>query len=231
MFSKQIFKEMCKMTAEGKAYYRPILCKGPLNKVDIFFVGTNPATPIYPKDMDLDTYIELLLDYEKFIEYYKKSRIRSDKGKFSRTRIGMNSFIEWLSSNTDASIAETEVVPYPTENLKQLKKEPTYIIDRGKEIFYQLVMEFTPKLIIIHGKDTVEHFIDIFSERGIIPADIVDTDETIDNLEMKLPLLKLPYPNGKFAIVMACRHFMYYGSKGESFKQFRENILSLLKNY
>jgi hypothetical protein len=141
----------------------------------------------------------------------------------------MNSFIEWLSNNTDAAIAETEVIPYPTENLKQLRKEPKCIINRGKEMFYQLVMELTPRLIILHGKDTVEHFIDTFSERGIIPANIVDTNETIDNLEMKLPLLKLPYSNGKFAIVMACRHFMYYGSKGESFKQFRQNLLKIIK--
>jgi hypothetical protein len=38
-----------------------MLCNGDLDKVEIFFVGTNPATPIFPEDMDLDSYVNLLL--------------------------------------------------------------------------------------------------------------------------------------------------------------------------
>jgi hypothetical protein len=39
MLSKQDIKKMCEAPADNKAYYRPIICKGELSKVDIFFCG------------------------------------------------------------------------------------------------------------------------------------------------------------------------------------------------
>ncbi|RYD02489.1 hypothetical protein N752_24480 [Desulforamulus aquiferis] len=168
MSLRQKLKELCKSPSPDKAYYRPLICKGELSNVDIFFVGTNPATPIYPKQMNLDTYVDLLMNYDKFIGYYKVSRIKDSKDEISRTRQGMFSFLNWLSSHTIASIAETEVIPYPTQSLKLLKKEPSYIIQRGKEIFCELVMEFSPRLLILHGKKTVEHAVEIFIQKGLI---------------------------------------------------------------
>lgn len=221
---------MCGAPSDNKAYYRPIICKGELSKVDIFFVGTNPATPIYPKDMDLDTYVDLLMDYEKFIEFYKTNRVKNGKQEISRTRIGMNSFLQWLSNNTSAAIAETEVIPYPTENIKLLRKEPAQIIERGKEMFYELLMEFKPRLIIFHGKETVEYAADILTEKGILSTKSINLDQSIEEIEKQLPLCNFKYDNGKTANIMACRHFMYYGAKGESFKPFRENVLKILKD-
>ena len=230
MLSLQDINRMCEAPANNKAYYRPIICKGELSKVDIFFVGTNPATPIYPKDMDLDTYVDLLMNYEKFIEFYKMSRVKNGKKEISRTRTGMNSFLNWLSSNTNAAIAETEVVPYPTENLKLLRKEPAHIIERGKEMFYKLLMEFRPRLIILHGKETVEYAANILTEKGILSPESIKLDQPIEEIEKQLPLCDFRYDNGKTTNIMACRHFMYYGAKGESFKPFRENVLRMLKD-
>jgi hypothetical protein len=221
---------MCESPAVNKAYYRPIICKGELSKVDIFFVGTNPATPIYPKDMDLDTYVDLLMNYEKFIEFYKISRVKNGKQEISRTRTGMISFLNWLSSNTNTAIAETEVVPYPTENIKLLRKEPANIIERGKVMFYKLLMEFKPQLIIFHGKETVEYATEILTEKGILSLKSINLDQSIEEIEKQLPLCNFRYDNGKTANIMACRHFMYYGAKGESFKPFRENVLKILKD-
>lgn len=230
ILSKQKIKRMCEAPAYDKAYYRPIICKGELSKVDIFFVGTNPATPIYPKDMDLDTYVNLLMDYERFIEFYKMNRVKNGKKEISRTRTGMISFLNWLSSNTNAAIAETEVVPYPTENLKLLRQEPAHIIERGKEMFYELLIEFKPRLIILHGKETVEYAADILIRKGVISSQILNLGQPIEKMERLLPLYSFKYPNEKEAIVMACRHFMYYGEKGESFRPFRENVLRVLKD-
>lgn len=228
MLSIQDIKRMCEAPAENKAYYRPIICKGELSKVDIFFVGTNPATPIYPKDMDLDTYFDLLMNYERFIEFYNMSRVKSSKQEISRTRTGMNSFLNWLVTNTSVAIAETEVVPYPTENIKLLRKEPAYIIEKGKEMFYELLMEFKPRLIILHGKETVEYAADILHRKGILSKESIDLDQHIEEMERQLPICNFIYPSGKTANIMACRHFMYYGTTGESFKPFRENVLNAL---
>lgn len=220
---------MCKQPQEGKAYYRPLICNGKLSNVGIFLVGTNPATPIFPEELDIDSYIDLLLDYDKFINYYKLKRLAQNKTAFSRTRIGMNSFMRWLANHTEWSIAETEVVPYPTPKLKDLKKEPDYIRQKGMEMFYSLVYEFTPKIIILHGKKTVEWAFSILSEKGLINIVEVNLDESIDEMESRTSLYKFRYPNGKPCIILACRHLMYYGTSGSSYTGFKNNVLAALK--
>lgn len=231
MITIEELKELCTPKDNNKAYYRPLICNGNLNKSYIFFVGTNPATPIYPRDLSLDSYVNLLLNYDKFISFYKEHRVSQGKTEFSRTRIGMNSFLQWLSQNTDSPIVETEVIPYPTDKLKALWKEPPYIIEEGKNIFIGLVLRFTPRLIILHGKETVEQAFDTFHRNGILLDKRVNLEQPIEILEKQMPICTLTYPNGKRGIVMACRHFMYYGSKGDSFKDFRSNLLSLLEKH
>ncbi|GAB6155997.1 hypothetical protein JCM17380_47490 [Desulfosporosinus burensis] len=223
-------KQMSFAPELGKAYYRPFICKGDLSKVDIFFVGINPATPIFPKDMEIDKYVDLLLNYQDFMDFYKASRISQDKDEVSRTRIGMNSFFSWLSNYTDASILETDVIPYPTANLKALKKEPKFVIEKGKDIFCSLVTEFKPSLIILHGKKTVDQAIDNFVSRGLISPNTIDIEQSIEEMEQHAPLLEFNYSNGKTGVIMACRHFMYYGSKGVSFEPFRQKVLGIIKS-
>ena len=126
----------------------------------------------------------------------------------------MNSFFSWLSNYTDASILETDAIPYPTTNLKELKKEPKFVIEKGKDIFYSLVTEFKPRLIILHGKKTVEHVIDIFVSRGLISPNTINIEQSIEEIEQQAPLIQFKYSNGKTGVIMACRLFMYYGNIG-----------------
>ena len=165
---------------EGKAYYRPFICNRDLSKADIFFVGINPATPIFPGQMGLDEYVNLLLNYDMFMKHYKTSRLSQDKDEISRTRIGMNSFFNWLSHYTDSSIVETDVISYPTSKLKELKKEPRFIVERGKEIFYSLVTTFEPSLIILHGKKTVEHVNEVFVRERLIGDHDINLEQSIE---------------------------------------------------
>ncbi len=228
MVSFDSLKKMCLEPEYGKAYYRPFICNGDLSKADIFFVGINPATPIFPKDMEIDEYVNLLLDYNKFIDHYKASRISQDKDEVSRTRKGMNSFFSWLSKYTDSAVLETDVIPYPTAKLKELKKEPQFVIEKGKDIFYSLVSEFKPSLIILYGKKTVEHVAKTYIEKGLITSNVIDVERSIEEMEKEIPLVKIDYPDGKVGVIMACRHFMYYGNKGDSFEPFRQNVQEVL---
>ncbi|KJS20072.1 MAG: hypothetical protein VR72_16070 [Clostridiaceae bacterium BRH_c20a] len=231
MFSNDVLKQMCIPPATGKSYYRPFICNGDLSKVDIFFVGINPATPISPIEIDIDSYVSLLLNYDEFIRFYKEYRISQDKDQISRTRMGMNSFLSWLANHTDLAVIETDAIPYPTANVKELKREPKHVIDKGKEIFYQLVTEFQPKLLILHGKKTVEHVAYILTHGKVIPPGQVDLEQSIEQMELKSPIIEFNYPNGKKGYIMACRHFMYYGSTGDSFEEFRKRILSIVKGF
>jgi len=229
MITLDELRELSKAPEKDKAYYRPLICNGDLNKADIFFVGTNPATPIYEKDLDLNLYLELLLNYDKFIDFYKELRIKQGKSEFSRTRIGMNSFLNWLVQHTDSTIIETEAIPYPTDKLKTLWKEPDKIIQKGKDIFVELVLRFSPKLVILHGKETVDQVVDSLVKREIEVDGLDNLNISIEEMEKQAPLFTITYPNGKRGVVVACRHFMYYGNKGDSFSGFRENVLKLIE--
>jgi hypothetical protein len=164
------------------------------------------------------------------MSFYKNSRLETGKDEVSRTRIGMMSFIEYLKKYTNSSIIETDVIPYPTENIKMLKREPKDIIERGKEIFYELVMEFQPRLIIFHGKKAVEHAYDIFTRKGLVSTDSMDMGKSIEDMERQEGVCSFSYPDGKACTIMACRHFMYYGNNGQSFEGFRKNVLNIVKD-
>lgn len=99
IISKEKLKAWCIPILNNKAYYRPFICEGDLSKADIFLVGINPATLIYSEEMDVNTQ---LLDYNRFIGFYKKSRL--EKGKDEISMIGQKSYIDYLKGYTCLSI-------------------------------------------------------------------------------------------------------------------------------
>jgi hypothetical protein len=122
MVSIDWLKQICLPPGAGKAFYRPFICNGDISKSDIFFVGTNPATPIFPNDMEIGDYVKLLLSYDDFLRYYKVNRANMGKEEVSRTRMGMNSFLSWLSQYTESSVIETEAIPISNRKTKAAKK-------------------------------------------------------------------------------------------------------------
>ena len=222
-------KAMVKPLEEGKAYYRPFVCSGDLSKADIFLVGINPATPIYPEDIDIDSYVDLLLDYNKFMDFYRKKRLDSSKSEISRTRLGMNSFISWLNHYTRSTILETDVIPYPTPSLKELKRESESIKEQGKDIFVNLIQELKPGLIILHGKRAVEYANETFIKYKMNLLRPINLNISIEQMESEPILTEINYGNKK-GIIMACRHFMYYGNNGETFSMFKDHVLNALEN-
>ena len=103
MIIKEKVRTWCVPTQDNKAYYRPFICSGDLSKAYIFLAGINPATQIYPEEMDVDSYVDMLLDYSRFMEFYKSSRLKKGKDEISRTRTGMISFIDYLKKHTRSS--------------------------------------------------------------------------------------------------------------------------------
>lgn len=229
-FWREKLFEILSFSQESKAYYRPLVCNGKIEEIDIFLVGINPATPIYPHDIDLIEYVDLLLNHDKYLEYYSTLRLYQGKTKMSRTRIGMNSMVGLLKQHTNASIAETNVISYPTTSLEELKKEPLEIINHGKNIFYQLLSLIQPKLLIFHSKEALRIALEIMSNKGLIQDEHrMITEIAIKELESKAPVLEFTYENGKKGYILACRHLMYYGEKGNSFKEFTENVINIMK--
>ena len=85
MIDPSTLREMCTPPRPGMPYFRPLVCKGELSDVDVFLVGTKPATQIRPRDMSLEKYAESLLDYGKFRQCYECIRLRQGKESVSPT--------------------------------------------------------------------------------------------------------------------------------------------------
>lgn len=229
-------KGMCTPPGPGKAYYRPLLCKshnGNIDKLPIFIVGINPATPIYPKQInDIQEYVDLIMDYEAFTEYYQATRKEAGKKPESKTRTAINQFVEWLFSMTQVSIAETNIVPYPTESLALLNKEPKEVFNGGTAIFYKLMMHYQPRVMILHGKTTAQMLTNLLIDNKLITNTkgneffntVVKMDYSADS-----KLAEFIYPDGQACSIIAYRHFMSYGLKGPKSQLFMNRVEGLIK--
>ena len=106
---------------EEYPYLRPYISKRNPYDSKVFLVGINPATPITPMQLNIDEYIGLLKNYEEFMEFYSKSRESQNKSKISRTRMGINSLVNWIEQEFNTGVIETDIFTYPTKNIKELK--------------------------------------------------------------------------------------------------------------
>ena len=106
---------------EEYSYLRPYISKRNPYDSKVFLVGINPATPITPIQLNIDEYIGLLKNYEEFMEFYSKSRESQNKSKISRTRMGINSLVNWIEQEFNTGVIETDIFTYPTKNIKELK--------------------------------------------------------------------------------------------------------------
>jgi hypothetical protein len=70
MLSWSDLRELCVQSYSGLTYYRPFLCKRYQSEENqnLWIVGGNPVTPITVSDMGLDEYVNLLRDYDGFME-------------------------------------------------------------------------------------------------------------------------------------------------------------------
>jgi hypothetical protein len=218
-------KELVKPFEKDQPYYRPFVCNGDQTNLDIFIVGINPATPIYEKDIKIDEYVKLLMRYDDFYEEYQKIREEAGKTKISRTRIGTVSFVNELKRRTGKTIMETNVIPFPTATIKLLKEIPDHVIKHAQEIFYRVLTEYTPKVIIVHSKMSLKYLVNTLDENKLIHLDEIDWQQAIVAIENKAPFIEFTYPDGKKGAIFACRHFMYYGKNGKSFEEFREKLI------
>ncbi|WP_087960412.1 hypothetical protein [Geobacillus thermodenitrificans] len=208
-------------------YLRPFISEGDPKKCKIFLVGINPATPILPTELDKTTYIELIQDYEKFLSYYRNYRKSKFKTEISRTRYGIESFKKWLKQYTSAQILETDVYTYPTESLVELDKINPDILVISKEIFVNVLKECRPELVIIYGKRAADTFFDL-AQINKFQLFIYDTNSNkIQQMEQTVPFAKINI-FGKEAYIAVCRHFMYYGKTGESYKNFKDKLKNLV---
>ena len=219
-------KSWCSPLLPQAPYFRPFVCKGDLERVDTFLVGLNPATPIGAAvEPSLEAYAKSLSDERAFKVMYAKAR----GGEAGRTRQGINSLVRWMGVNFGAVVAQTNVICFPTPRSSLIMSD-VYERERkrGREIFWELFLSVCPKTIIIHGSKAKSEFVSLLRERNVqLHSERTWEAASVKELEEAGCHIAIPYANGESATAWICRNLMYYGESGNSFAEFRKNILKV----
>ena len=208
---------------EEYAYLRPYICRGNPYDSRVFLTGINPATPICPKQVNLDQYMEIVKDYETFMEFYLESRKKQNKSGVSRTRMGINSLVDWIENECDSGVVETDIFTYPTKNVKELLAIDKQILHKSIEKFWQVLLEFQPDTIILYGSLTVDVLKKLLKDKNKQVEYFCKNENGIEDIEKIFPFARLNI-DSKNINILACRHLMYYGKSGKSFESLRQNI-------
>lgn len=222
---KEMLARWCALPSLGRAYLRPLLCRGRVEAGGVFLIGLNPATPIGPDEFTPEKYRELIGDYAGFMRYYGAARLRLGKRRLkSNTRIGIEALGDWLFSIAGNFPVETNVVAYPTKDEPELRRVPRQVVAQGEQVFLELVGFLTPRLLVFHGKSSLRRALRLLPCAGFAFARAPDLRLRIREMELSSPVAKGTWPDGTKAAVMACRHLKVYGEQGKTFGPFRERL-------
>ena len=170
-------------------------------------MGLNPATPIGPLDVDLDRYVELLLDLEAFTPVYRQLRIRRGKRPTSPTRTGLDGMAKWLSEHGWQSVVETNISPYPTERGEDLKRLSPAL--QSRHIFHELIQLLAPRVLVLHGEDSLSEFI-----TSVAPQ-LGRGSRGFAALVNEFPHLgQYRWQTGEVADIFVCPHLRFFGHSG-----------------
>lgn len=223
---KELVKPLVYNRTTSMPYLRPFaLPKEFQAPADIFLIGINPATLISPKHICVDKYVKLLFDEEKFNAFYEEIRLKEKKSGISRTRLGTTSLIDLLETETQKKVLRTNVITYPTPRAKHLKSLPANEIDRAKQLFLKVLYEHEPATLIAYGQPTIQHLASALDAAELLATTPPVKIKVRDVEQSGVPFLRFKYKSGKEATVFVCRHLMYYGKTGNSFKDFTQTVI------
>ena len=209
-----LFKDV--YLGQNFAYLRPYICRKDPYQAKVFLTGINPATPIYPEDIEFSEYLKIIDNYNDFMNFYVESRKKQNKSQISRTRMGINALVEWIESKCGTGVIETDIFTYPTRNIKELLKIDNKVLNKSIEKFWQVLMEFKPDTIVLYGALTVETFRKLLKEKKHNAEILGNNEENIEDLEKLCPFARIKI-DSKNIDVLACRHLMYYGKERKEF--------------
>lgn len=191
--------------------FRPFLATANPYKAKIMLVGTSTQPKV---DVD-DLYIESLLNLSFFEEYYQFS-------SHSRENKGIVALANKLKDHTPVLISNLNTLMVDSaKDLTAQKNTSNY--ERGIQVFQEVLEEFAPQVLILHGADTVKQFRKQFAEE--LQDDYADV-EKVQELEEIGVFAQLQLKDQSIQ-VMACRSLGQFGT-GSAFKGIIEKIHRLI---
>ena len=196
----------------------------------------NISTYISKKEFDRNNKINItvnksrnsIINYETFMDFYLKSRKKQNKSEVSRTRMGINSLVDWIENECNTGVIETDIFTYPTKNVKELLAIDKQILNKSIEKFWQVLLEFQPDTIILYGSLTVDILKKLLKDKNKQVEYFCKNEDGIEDIEKIFPFARFNI-DSKNINVIACRHLMYYGKNGNSFENLRQNIKKSLE--
>ncbi|WP_042470340.1 hypothetical protein [Bacillus ndiopicus] len=224
--SAGFYKKIKAWVTDGDAQlaFRPFQVDGNPYKSKMLVVGAFATPKIESDTTDERVYIEALVNAQLFEEMYG-----FEMRQKSREYLGTLHFIEWIKEelNTCATITYMNVLQArDAKEFKLTHKENLALYSRGQEVFGEIVEEFQPEFIVLHGTEAVQQFRTHFAEQL---ADYYSQVNKVQQLEEYGVFGELHCKNGHIVKVLACRSMSYYGKEGKAFQQFKEKLKSLYK--
>ncbi|MEO4053788.1 RNA 2'-phosphotransferase [Solibacillus sp. CAU 1738] len=208
--------------SSGEIDFRPFQVDGNPYKSRVFLVGAHPTPKIDSESTSESVYIDSLVYGDLFEELYGYQIVKQ-----SREYSGTLSFVQWMKQEFDENVVVTYVNALQTnsaEELKQARKQMPDAYFKGQQIFKEVVHEFQPDTIILHGTQAVQQF------RLLLDGQLIDDKASIDkvqHLEELGVFAEIQLENGHKIQVLACRSMRYFGKDGASFANFKERIREL----
>lgn len=235
MLSSDALAEWSRPPLPDQPYLRPLVCAGDWQRIAVCVAGINPATRIHPTDIGLAEYVRLLLDYSAFQRFYQD--LRRDRGESTRskTRPWIERLSTYVRSKYGHSVAETNVLPLPAKDVKDLYAQPLQAIERAREVFLQLLAAIRPQLILLHGADALREFLLSMRQAGMkhrFPHGNLEKG-TLSGKEPLVPYLTLTFSDqgatDHGAQVLVSRHLRMYQFESQAFDTLEARVGRVLE--
>lgn len=210
----------------GNIAFQPFQTDGNPYKSKVFLVGASPELNLDSAEKNLKLYADSLVDGKLFQETFAQELQGA-----SREYKGCLNFISWMKEHYNENVVLTNVNCLSTESaqmFKQMKKHEHPLYKRGLQIFEEVLNEFAPEIVILQGSSAYKAFIEQFGDR-LDGFEGQSTNETVQQLEQKGVLAKIPLKNGKIINIIVSRSMSYFGKEGNSFVEFKSTINRILQ--
>ena len=209
------------VSQEQEVVFRPFLVDGNPYKSRIFVVGSFPQPKLEIDYVERAQYIESLVDVAMFNDLYEE-KIQSRENK------GVATFMQWLKEVCGEVVVNTNVTTLmadSTKQLKELKKTTPEDYERGFQIFREVLEEFQPEILILHGADALKQFRHQFNDCLV---DYYAHIEKVQELETVGTFAEIHFHEERKVNILACRNLSMYGKSGEKFTDFKQRVLDQL---
>lgn len=223
-FYRKIYAWIYEETSE-EILFRPFQLNGNPYKSKVFIVGASPELLEGWLTEDIELYAEALIDanyMEEINDFY---------GDCSREFKGTLNFVNWMKTHYNEDVVMTHLNSYcahDEKELKELKKKQDPLFEKGEQLFNEVLTEFTPEILVLHGTKPWKAFLERYQERIVPRVDSILTD-SVQLLEQQGVIAEMQLHSGKLVKILVCRSMSHFGKEGTSFTKLKETIDALLR--